>query len=253
MDEKKFEYPIKVTQERTVERITFKGLFSDIFKAFNVERGLVYTFKGLITRPGATIQDYLYEGRFVQFHPVRFLLITTAVSFFLFLGLAGSEEMQGALNQGALPEQVDDEQKLKVYNDVFFQMFNDYFNLMIWLFIPVISVFSYMFYRKSTGYNFSENMVANAYITCIGNLINSVFYFLTFVTDITTTSLISLTFYFAYTCFAYVSFFRRGKTWSALLKAFVSLVLGYFFYLMIFSISLGIAVGYKLAQMGILN
>lgn len=247
MNKKENLYPIEVNQHRVIQRITLKRLFGDIVKAFNLERGIFRTIAGLLRRPGDTIRHFLNEGRHEQFHPVRFLLISTALSLFVFLAVGGQEEMKEAFipefNEGSSAS----ESEKVVFQEVFEQVFYDYFNAMIWMFIPVMSLFSYLFYRKSTGYNYAENLVANTYVLCIGNLINTIFYCFTFYWGISITSLIATTLYVIYNVYAFFSFFHNRRTGIAetIVKAILVIVLSYIVYIALFSFIVGMIVGIK--------
>lgn len=252
MEKKQNEYPIKVTQEKVVERITLKNLFNDIIKALNLEKGILGTSIGLIKAPGATIKHFLYEGRYEQFHPIRFILISTAVSFFIFLAVGGQEGMQEALAPQISQNESLDQTQQMVFQQVFQQMFYDYFNVMTWMFIPILALFSYLFYRKTTKFNYAENLVANTYVLCIGNLINIISYGFSFQFNIAITSMAATVIYAIYQIYAYASFFkhRRISTAETAVKAALVIVLSYVIYISLFSFVVGIIVGLKLGGTG---
>ncbi|MEL7146434.1 MAG: DUF3667 domain-containing protein [Bacteroidota bacterium] len=251
MDKQQKKYPIEIVQQKEVMRITLKNLFADIIRAFNLEKGILRTIVGLAKYPGETIRHFLYEGRFIQFHPVRFLLVSTAISLFVFLAIDGQEAMQEAFAPPTGLETEEDASRQQVFREVFGQMFYDYFNMLIWMFIPVISIFSYLFFRKTSKLNYAENLVANTYIICFGNLINIVAYCFSFIWSVTTTSMVATAIYIIYNVYAYLSLFRNKYSGTAetIVKGILAILLGYFVYIMIFSFFIGIAVGIKLAGM----
>lgn len=250
MNDRKSEYPLEVAQHRVVERITFKKLIRDIGQALNLERGMFFAVKMLIADPGTAVSSFLYEKRFSFFHPVRMLILTSAVSLFSFWLIDGAESMSDAF-QVNTPEVKEAEAFNKMAQDLFAEAFNDYFNVMIWMFIPIISFFSYLFFGKS-GYNYAEHLVLNAYITSIGNLINTVFYTLALVIDIGISSLIAISFYLIYNLYAYKSFFKLtlGRT---LIKGMLCLILGYFVYMIVLTVLIAVRIGYKMAEMGLFS
>ncbi|MEQ8470206.1 MAG: DUF3667 domain-containing protein [Marinoscillum sp.] len=159
------QYPITVREERNIKRVSFVHFITDAFGAFNLERGLVYTFKLLFSKPGYLVHLYLNEGRFKIFNPFRLLLLTTALSLFLFY-LAGPESFIEGFSAGfgAPKEDMPDTQQLQ-------QMFLDWYNLILWIAIPIYGLFSFLFNRKS-GYNYAEHMVMQTFHVCALNVLS---------------------------------------------------------------------------------
>lgn len=52
-------------------------LMQELAGLFNVEKGLVYTFSSLLTRPGAALREYLTGDRSKFVKPITFLLATS--------------------------------------------------------------------------------------------------------------------------------------------------------------------------------
>ncbi|MEL6557916.1 MAG: DUF3667 domain-containing protein [Bacteroidota bacterium] len=251
MNNRNSEYPLEASQRRVIERITLKKLIGDIGKILNLERGILYAIKLLLINPGKAVSSYLNEQRFVFFHPLRLLLITSAVSLFSFWLIDGAESMGDALQVGAAPKDQMAEEINQIGQELFIEAFNDYFNAMIWIFIPIISFFSYLFFMKS-AYNYAEHLILNTYITSIGNLINTVFYLLALVVDIGISSIIALIVYLGYNLYSYKSFFKV-TTVQMLLRGISSLVLGYFIYMIMLLFIIGISIGFKIAEAGLLD
>lgn len=251
MNSRKNEYPFEVVEKKLIERITFRKLTNDIGKALNVERGILYILKGLIVNPGMTIRSFLYEKRFNIFHPVRLLILTSAINLFVFWLIDGADTMGELIQTSPSNTKGDTKVTNELFGQLFSEIFYEYFNMMIWLFIPIISVFSYLFFKKS-AYNYAEHLVLNAYVTSVGNLTNIISYLFIWLFDIGTTSLAGLIAYLAYNLYAFKSFFRLsiGKT---IIKGFLALILGYTIYMIFFSLLIGIAVGCRMAQMGLFD
>ncbi len=250
MNNRKNDYPFEVVDTKIIERITFRKLIRDVGKALNLERGILYAVKLLIINPGQAFRSDLYDKRFSFFHPVRLLLLTTAINLFAFWMIDGAGTM-GSVMEIAKPDIENTKVTNEIFQQLFTEIFYDYFNAMIWIFIPIISVFTYLFFKKS-DYNYAEHLVLNTYVTCVINLINIVSYFFIIFVDIQITSLVSLVAYFAYYLFVFKSLFKLsfGKT---MLKGIAALFLGYLLYMLLFSFIIGIAVGYKMAQMGLFD
>lgn len=159
------EFPIRVKEDREIKRITFKKFFIDVFSAFNVERGLVYTVKLLFSHPGNLVRLYLADGRFRVFNPFRLLIFTTAVSLFIMYLNANSEFIQ------SLETGLSDGSEEALQQELFQEILFDWYNLALWISIPIYGLMSYLFNRK-TGYNYAEHMVAQTFYLCGINIIN---------------------------------------------------------------------------------
>ena len=247
MNKRKNEYPLSSIRERTINRITLKSFLKDLSEVLNLESGMLFVIKCLLINPGETVRSYLYESRYKHFHPVRFLLITTAINFFLFWIIDGAENLSNSVDFVA-PESFggDQTEKTQLFRQLFSEIFNDYFNLMIWLFIPVVSFFSYLFYINS-DYNYAENLVLNTYITGMANLFSIITYPLIFVTDIRLTSLAANLLSVTFNIYAYHRFFRYPS--ASVVRAIAALIIGYVVYSIAFSLIIGIIVGIKMAKM----
>lgn len=172
--------PFLVSKERQVRRYSLRNLGSSLLDAFNFEYGLLHTAKALLLNPGKSTIDYLGEGRLKYFSPFRLLVLSTAVLLLLInsteLGRSFEEGFKSgvdiSVNEETSPEA---EQKVKAIPMRIYELFQEYFNLLIWLYIPVVSFFTYLLNRKK-GLNYAEHVVFNTYYTSIINLLSVVLY-----------------------------------------------------------------------------
>ena len=69
-------------QPADTHRITLKHLlFHDLpHSIWHVDKGLVYTFYQMLTRPGLTIRGYLAGQRTRQFRPISYMLLLVGLS-----------------------------------------------------------------------------------------------------------------------------------------------------------------------------
>lgn len=247
MNDRKKEYPLKAVSEKKIERITFLKLAKDVGEVVNLERGILYLIRELILRPGETIRSYLYENRMSLFHPVRFLFVTTAFSFFIFWLFDGAQSISEIIDLSQ-PQNPDTETILdaELTARLFTEIFNDYFNLMIWLFVPVISLFSYLLFRKA-GYNYAENLVLNTFITGVSNIFTTLGYLMEYGFGIMYFSVITSLFYVGYNVVVYHRFFRYPS--ASVVRSLVAIFLGYLLYILVFSFVIGIIVGTKVARL----
>jgi len=245
MNKRKEEYPLHVTQEYKIERFTFKKLFSEIISAFNVERGLIYTIKMMFLDPGGAVRSYLYEGRHRFFPPVRFLLISSAVSILFLLAVSESsfvQAFQSGFMDGAKLNEGDETTKktLEIFNNVF----ENYFNLIIWMQIPVFGLFTYFLFRKSV-YNYAEHLIVLTYITSVINLLSIVSYALMALSSSAGFLIFSLISSLIYNIYFFKEFFQRS--WgNAIYKSLIVYTIGSIVYLGIVVVLVTLYMGFKL-------
>ncbi|MEM6643704.1 MAG: DUF3667 domain-containing protein [Bacteroidota bacterium] len=222
-------YPIQITENRKVKRITVWQSVADFLDAFNVERGLIYTIKLLFTRPGRLIRFYLEEGRYRVVNAFRLLIITTAVSLLL-LNYSNSFEALYEV-QGS-----SDAEAQKV-SDLLGKIFRDWYNLIIWLSIPFYALFSFLLFRKYEKLNYAEHVVTQSFYISISNIIIICLFPLSFLIKTEIFFLISLcvgTFYYG---FIFYTMYQARGFW--------------FFMRIVFSFFLG-NISYALAFAGII-
>ncbi len=152
----------------SVERFTLKSISKEILKELNFERGFLYTFKALTFYPARAIKEYLYEDRSRLVKSFRFLFIATAIATFLTVELDLFETVIGADTTVELSNdtKVDPEVADKIGQKIggrFYEIFTNYFNLFMFLSIPLFSLFSAFFFRKH-GLNYAEHLVVNSFI-----------------------------------------------------------------------------------------
>ena len=211
-------------------RITLTYLWREFLGAFNWDKGFMYTVKALALRPGAAIRNYLREDRSRYFNPVRFLVLTVAVSTLLLTELAVFEQ------SGIFTEEVSSENAIK-FRETFYTFFTQYLNIFQLVTVPVFALLSWLFFRRQ-GYNYAEHLTMNAYVFGESTLlyilfIPVVYYSANIYLAITVASIV-------YYQWAYVSFFG-GKRWSVFFKSMVAIGLSY---LVFTSVLIGAVIAY---------
>ncbi|MEM6815089.1 MAG: DUF3667 domain-containing protein [Bacteroidota bacterium] len=154
-------YPIEITEKRTVKRITVKQSMVDFLDAFNIERGLIYTAKLLFLKPGELIRSYLTHGRYKIVNAFRLLIISTALSLIV-INAVDSSSLLGNIDQEAA-----DTQNTEI---LILNLLIDWYNLILWLSIPVYAFISYLFFRKYERYNYAEHMVVQSFWISASNI-----------------------------------------------------------------------------------
>lgn len=161
------DHPIEVQETRQVHRLTMRRWFQGMLEAFEVDRGAIFTLRRLFVNPGAMFLDYLGSRRFHYVPSFRMLVLSTALILLIFNYLGSFEEFFGGVKEGA--DSIDSESI-----DQFQRIFINYFNLLLWLYLPFGALFTKLFNRK-LDYTFAEHLVLQAYLLSIANILGIVF------------------------------------------------------------------------------
>jgi hypothetical protein len=155
-----------VTEKRMVHRITLSYLITSLLDAFNLERGGIYTVKRLFSHPANMLRAYLGKQRYRFTPPFRLLLITTAVALFLLnVSGEGSSFLEGV--KDGLNSQGDATGVKLIFT---LQRMGEFINLILWSFIPLMALFTWLFNKKKS-FNYAEHLVMQTYLFSIINLI----------------------------------------------------------------------------------
>ena len=128
-------------------RLDLKHIFHEFIHAFlHADKGIFLLVKQLAQEPGVTALSYVNGSRKKYFNPVSFLLIAGGLTFFL------RHQLAVELPAGS--------KKMSFYIAEFMHRYS---TAIIVLTVPVLSLYSWLFF-KSTGKNYSENMVMNLYM-----------------------------------------------------------------------------------------
>ncbi len=222
-----------VNDQRKVDRITFSTIMATLLSAFNVERGFFYTLKLLLLRPGQLMQLYLWEGRYILYSPFRLLLVTTALSLFsvyLFDWDQGFQNFQKGVEDG--------QNMGKLAPNAMQNLVLEWYNLFLWLFIPIMAVFSWLFFFKK-GYNYAEHLVFQTFHICQLNILTLGFGMLVPWVSSGLVYLIIFIGSVVYYTFSLLSWLKP-KPLPGLLLSLLGYVAGYFFYFLFLSTLIGI-------------
>lgn len=160
--------PWEVEQHRTIHRITTRRWLVNIAEAFDLERGAWYTLKELFRSPARLTLDYLGRGRFKYVPPFRLLVISTALVLVLINWASGIEEFYVGFQEGSKSIEEDTIQALE-------RITINYFNLLLWLYLPFAAATVWLFNRKS-GFTFAEHMVLQTNLLSLTNLLVPLFF-----------------------------------------------------------------------------
>jgi hypothetical protein len=168
---------IIVERTKKIRRLSFKNLAYELAEAFNIDKGLVYTFKGLCIRPTATIRDYLDDKRDLVTNPIKYFLLIVGTTIFIGTQTGYYENnvdfvkgIEEGINFSNNDNDLDNDENLakrqKLVDTVksaYFDYFLPYQNIWTALTISFSSFFSFLFFRKS-GFNYVEHNAINTYL-----------------------------------------------------------------------------------------
>ena len=151
-----------------VDRITFRKLFANFLAALVFERGLPYTCKELLVRPGETIYNYLFtEARAKYSKPFYSVIVMTALSTLVLIWIGGTQEFMKGLMAGGDHVLAGKEKSIEM-------LLFDYPTILALIWIPVNGLIGYLFFRNSKLY-LSEHIILNTYLLTVQYLFSLLF------------------------------------------------------------------------------
>lgn len=147
-------------QKVITQRITVRYIFGELVNIVtNIDRGFLYTVKMMFIAPGAMIRYYL-DGQTRRYYPpLRFLILLVTISVAINLGLGVFDQQQSEIqSMVATPENEQIAAKQQEMN----QEIKKYLNVIPLLMIPLLALFSFLFFRKKP-WNYAEHLVLHAF------------------------------------------------------------------------------------------
>ena len=194
-----------------LKRINSHYIIHEIEHVLHFEKGILYTVRELLTKPGESIRHFITENRNRLVKPIIFIIVTsliyTLISHFFHIEdeyVAFYEKTQSTA--GSMMSWV--------------QSHYGYGNIIMGVFI---AAWLKIFFGKY-DYNFFEILILLCFVIGTGMLIYAFFAALQGVTHYKLMSIAGVI-GFAYTTWAIGQFFDKKKPWSYV-KAFVSYILG---------------------------
>lgn len=170
-------------QKTDIHRITFKHFISHdlIHGLFHIDKGMLFTAKEALTRPGKAALDYI-QGKRIRYYNV-FYLILLVIGLNLFL--SSSYDHLSEIYTPKISESLSNDMGNKIE-----KFFSDYAKIIIFSFVPLFAINGYFLFRKRKM-NLSEHFII-AGITFLGILLvitfNSIISFLDFTNYLNTIS-----------------------------------------------------------------
>jgi len=194
-----------------LKRIDGTYILLEIRKVIQFEKGILYTIKELLTKPGVCVREFVLENRNRLIKPFVFIIVSSLIYTIVcrYLGVIG----------GYIEFSSDDATTNLIFNWI--QSHYGYTNILIGAFM---AIWIKIFFRKY-DYNYFEILILLCFVLGMGMLIYSVFAIFEGVTHIRvmqTASILGM----IYTTWAVGQFFN-GKRIFSYWKAFASYMLGF--------------------------
>lgn len=164
-------------QKTSTVRFSIKHIFkSDIANQYYsfFKNGLFFTLKELATRPGYSIREYILGKRVNHMNYMSLYLLITAGVVFI--------EKYVKISEAELISSDKSSQQLMAQ---YFKFLEDNPKTVIFVTIPFLSVFTFLFFKKS-NFNFSENLILNTYKASALLLISKIVFLFALITSNTT-------------------------------------------------------------------
>ncbi|MBK5719430.1 DUF3667 domain-containing protein [Dysgonomonas sp. Marseille-P4677] len=206
----------------------------------HIDKGILYTTKELLIRPGVTIREYLNGKRVNHFKPFAFVIILGTIYTFVahFFNLYPENEI--------ITFELSNHQEVANINKVIIDWIYSHYSLIMLSLIPFSAIASYIIFRKK-GYNYPEHIIIYSYITGIQILLLLIAYPLYYFLHFTSTYYIILSLSFIYNIIVLVLLFKDRSWFITTLKALLSIMLSTTF---IFIVSIIISILVALSKYG---
>jgi len=199
-------------QSQELKRINGQYIFSEISSVLNFDKGILYTIKELLIRPGISVRKFILEDRRRLVRPIIFIIITSLVYTIAQQWLHFED---GYVNYSG----GDDSATVAIFSWV--QKNYGYSNILMAIFIAFwIKVFF-----RTYDYNFFEILILLCFVMGIGMLVYTAFGVFEGLTNIKVLHIGGFI-GFLYAPWAIGRFFDKDKKINYL-KGFVSYFLGF--------------------------
>ncbi len=139
-------------QSSHTEKIDAAYFLHDIpHSIFHLDKGFFYTLKKLLINPGFALRDYLEGKRVQHFRPFAFVVLMSTICTLLIKGVHYLMNLRYKPLHGGQPINFGD------------SLFVKYPSILIFLLIPVLSLITWLFFRKRR-YNYWEHFLVNTYL-----------------------------------------------------------------------------------------
>jgi hypothetical protein len=200
----------EIENHGNLDRIDGKYIWSEISSVFSFQKGIFYTIRELLFRPGKTVNEFLNHDRKRLVKPIMFVVFSS----FLFI----ISQKIFEFHTGSAPDDIDSKGIQKSYEWV-----NANFGIVNVILGVFISFWIRLFYLKS-NFNIYEIFVLVFFSIGIENITFTIFGILESVIGLDFSNLAYLT-ALLYSTWAIGNFFNRKSFWSYF-KGLLAYILG---------------------------
>ena len=222
-------------QQAQTHRVDWRYLWHEITESlWGVDRGILFTLRELLIRPGYSIREFLAGRRVNHYRPLALLLMLAAIYVFVSQGLHVDfvKTSQGMYDNASLKADSPAHRKQKEILAGYFQFLDDNQQFSDLAMVPFVAFWCWLLFRR-IGYNYPEQLVAQTFIANF-NLLFSLGMLLGFWALGDSTNVLSgimgasLLIQLGYIVFAYGQLFKgKLKPLSIALRSVSAYLLGY--------------------------
>lgn len=204
-------------------RLQFSDIISDFFdNAFNIHKGLLFTFWNLIKQPGNVGSAYISGQRKKYTNPVRFLIIAIALQAFVDYWFIHPELTQQPdfINISFLSDEIN--KSMAFWNHTLATQYSLIHNLTMIFIFPL--VFTFLF--KKLKYNFTELLAVSFYYFSAGLvIILALILAFDMFSDTTLPKAVIIIITMLYITWTNMHFFGKVPFWKRFLKVLIALLI----------------------------
>jgi hypothetical protein len=205
--------------QKELKRIDYQFIKNEILGALNFERGIFYTIRELMLRPGKSVKEFLHHDRTKLVKPVFFLMVMSFTYAFIENFLPFKEEMKkpdfdSSINDSSINNLI--------------QIMNQNIAYLYLLISFFLAWWAKVFFKKS-DYNYYEILLFilyNSGLTLFIYAITGIILLLMGVTEMSIFTLVTTCLFFVYIIWSAGQFFDGNKI-VVYIKFFISYLLGF--------------------------
>lgn len=213
---------------KNLRRIDGTYIVSEVGSVLNFDKGILYTIKELLIKPGQNIKSFIHNDRNRLVKPIIFIIISSLI-YTIAQQFLHFED--GYVNAGGFGDSAVTEIFKWVQNNY------GYANIIMAIFI---AIWIKIFFEKY-NYNFFEIIILLCFVMGIGMLIYTFFGIIESITNLKVLHFGGII-GFIYASWAIGHFFDKGKV-SSFIKGFISYILGWATS-MIFMVIIGLTIDF---------
>ena len=199
------------------ERITIKGLCSNLLIALGWDSNFFITLRYLLYKPHIVLAEYIDGTRKKFTNPFSFFTIITAISLFTFsqysdkfIQMSNDLSLQQTeITESALSSNKNEHSGFEIFgfshNEIHkFQL--KYYNFFAFFFLPIYTLITFFVFRKP--YNFGEHLLINTYLQSITTFLSILLFLFSILFGINMFGIGILIIPFIYYCFTYKKLYK---------------------------------------------